>query len=228
MRPSLISPIDQELDWIREDLVRWHKSNRRSFPWRRKSTSLYQHVITEILLQRTKAETVAAFYQPFFSRFRNWNALSAAPIRVLQDVLKPIGLWKRRSQSIHKLATIMSRRRGRFPDTRSELYKLPAVGQYVANSILLFKEISREPLLDSGMARVIERCFGPRDLADIRYDPKLQETARRLVDCEDALELNWALLDLAATVCRPSNPECSMCPLSKRCRRARLLTHQVQ
>ena len=44
----------------------------------------------------------------------------------------------------------------------------------VANAILLVCHEQPEPLLDSNMARVIERVFGPRKLADIRYDPYLQ------------------------------------------------------
>ncbi len=43
------------------------------------------------------------------------------------------------------------------------------------------------PLLDVNMSRVLERYFGPRSLADIRYDPYLQNLAQRLVACDDSL-----------------------------------------
>ena len=39
------------------------------------------------------------------------------------------------------------------------------------------------------MARVLERYFGPRNLADIRYDPYLQELAHKVVDADDAIHI---------------------------------------
>jgi A/G-specific adenine glycosylase len=68
------------------------------------------------------------------------------------------------------------------------------------------------------MARVIERCFGQRELADIRYDPRLQEICQRIVDTDQSLEISWAILDLAALLCRPKVPLCDACPLATNCR----------
>jgi A/G-specific adenine glycosylase len=111
----------------------------------------------------------------------------------------------------------MNKKNGRFPKTRDELEVLPGVGQYIANAILLFCHGEAQPLLDVNMARVLERVFGPRKLADIRYDPYLQELAFNVVQCKKARELNWAILDLAATICPARNPRCNICPLEPIC-----------
>jgi A/G-specific adenine glycosylase len=92
------------------------------------------------------------------------------------------------------------------------------VGQYVANAVLLFAHGRREPLLDVNVARVLERHFGPRRLADIRYDPYLQALARMVVSSKHPAKVNWALLDLAALICRIRAPLCQECPLSATCR----------
>src|SRR5207248_611362 len=76
------------------------------------------------------------------------------------------------------------------------------------------------PLLDTNMARVLERFFGPRQLVDIRYDPYLQLLAHSVVDGTDAIRANWAILDLAAGVCRRRSPMCTSCPVRSRCRYA--------
>lgn len=44
-----------------------------------------------------------------------------------------------------------------------------------------------EPLVDVNMVRVLERFFGPRKLADIRYDSYLQTLARQVVEGEQSL-----------------------------------------
>jgi A/G-specific adenine glycosylase len=110
----------------------------------------------------------------------------------------------------------MKARRGRFPYTREDIEPLPGIGQYIANAVLLFCHGEAQPLLDANMARVLERYFGPRRLADIRYDPYLQVLAKRVVSCGDPISMNWAILDFASFVCA-LRPKCEACPLKEAC-----------
>ena len=73
------------------------------------------------------------------------------------------------------------------------------------------------PLLDTNMARVIERVFKPRKLADIRYDPWIQSISKEIVSSENTVHINWALLDIGGTICKPRNPNCLGCPISTFC-----------
>src|SRR5206468_11409463 len=137
-------------------------------------------------------------------------------------------LWRRRAASIAKLSRAVVSRKGRFPATREELETMPAVGQYVASAVLLFCHGKAEPLIDTNMARVLERYFGPRKLADIRYDPYLQRLALAVVQHTNPTRLNWAFLDLAALVCTIRKPRCNACPLRSECCYAQsLLTKHV-
>jgi A/G-specific adenine glycosylase len=198
-------------------VIEWFDENGRDFPWRRANQSLYRLVVTEILLQRTRAETVAGFYAEFFARFPSWRALSRATGLELERFLMPIGIWKRRANVLGRLSAEMVARGGRFPREYSEVRRLPGVGQYVANAVVLFRDGTPAPLIDGSMARVLERYFGPRKLADIRYDPYLQDLACRVVGWDDPRAVNWAILDLAALVCKVRNPACSECPLTRGC-----------
>jgi A/G-specific adenine glycosylase len=166
---------------------------------------LYQKIVVEVLLQRTQASTVERFFPAFLRRFRNWNDVSSASVEDLGQMLRPIGLWRRRAGALKALASEMVRRQGSFPTDRWEIEALPAVGQYVASAVLLFAFGWPEPLLDANMARVLERVFEPRRLADIRYDPWLQTLARALVRSDRSAEVNWAVLDIAALYCRPAS-----------------------
>jgi A/G-specific adenine glycosylase len=104
-----------------------------------------------------------------------------------------------------------------MPLDREELEGLPGVGQYISNAVRLFGKGEPEPLLDVNMSRVLERYFGPRDLADIRYDPYLQALSRAVVDSDSPVDVNWAILDLGAMVCRSRTPLCDSCPLAQQC-----------
>ena len=210
-------PDDRSIAWFRKVLQAYRVTNQRSFPWRDTGRSAYELVIAEILLQRTKADHVSGMYRGFLSRFPNWSALADARLQEIQALLKPVGLWRRKAKSLRAISEEMVRRNGIFPTSRDELESIPAVGQYVASAILLLVYDRREPLLDSNMARLLERFFGPRERADIRYDDYLQRLSRRVLSKADAKLLNWAILDLAALVCRASNPRCAACPLASEC-----------
>jgi A/G-specific adenine glycosylase len=205
---------------FRRLLLAWFQVEGRAFPWRDPNASRYVQVISEVLLQRTRAEAVAAFFPRFIHRFRAWNKLAAATEKELQVFLEPIGLWRRRAAVLRALGKEMRARKGRFPSTRMEIEALPGIGQYIASAVLLFCHDGRQPLLDVNMARVLERCFGERKMADIRYDPWLQALSRRVVNSRKAIQINWAVLDLASRICTVRQPQCTLCPLRSCCRYA--------
>jgi A/G-specific adenine glycosylase len=212
----------RKLTRLRGALLSWWGEHGEAFPWRRSGASVYERVCVEVLLQRTRRETVSAIYADFFERFPDWHALASCPEEELGQYLRPLGLWRRRAASLGALARYADEHRGAFPRTEKELANVPAVGQYVGNAILLFQHGEPRPLVDVNMARVVERFLRPRRLADIRHDPWLQSAAAWLVR-SSPVETNWAVLDFAAKVCRARNPRCDECPLARQCSFAKAL-----
>lgn len=210
----------ERINTFRTLLLAWFRREGRSFPWRVSNASSYVKVVSEVLLQRTRAETVAKFFPSFVRRFPGWARLASATSDELRAFLEPIGLWRRRADSLRSLANEIQARRGRFPLARPQIETLPGIGQYIASAVMLFCHGDRQPLLDVNMARVLERCFGARRLADIRYDPWLQALSKRIVNHRRATHLNWAILDLAAKICTIKQPRCVICPVRSCCRYA--------
>lgn len=150
-------------------------------------------------------------------KYPTWQSIHEVDLLELQKDLRPLGLWKRRSDSLKALAHCMVDRNERFPLDRNKLMQLPAIGHYMANAILLILTNKPYPLLDVNMARVLERYFGlTRTKVDIRYDPALNECAEKVTDSKNSLRLNWAIMDFASLVCK-LKPECSHCPTNKMC-----------
>ena len=210
-----------KLHKFRRTLFSWYSKEGRNFPWRKKSASNYEVILAEVFLQRTRAETVEVFFREFSRKYPSWKTLSKLSESRLGNILRPIGLWRRRASSLKLLAKAMSQRNGRFPKTREEIEELPGVGQYIANAVQLFCHGECKPLLDVNMARVLERVFKPRMFADIRYDPHLQSLSHAIVKCKRSKELNWAILDLGAKVCVSKTPHCIICPLKGMCNYAK-------
>ncbi|NOD82641.1 hypothetical protein [Ruegeria sp. HKCCD6119] len=218
--PVVSSGEKRKLTLLRQTLLEWYSINGARFPWRCPSASDYERICVEVLLQRTRRETVSAIYEEFFFRFPTWESIAECPEDELGQFLKPLGLWRRRAVSLKALASYASSMGGQFPSTTVELKDVPAVGQYAGNAILLFQHDQARPLVDVNMARIIERVLRPRKLADIRHDPWLQSAAHWLVR-DHPIETNWATLDFASSVCRKNNPRCRDCILRNRCAFAR-------
>ncbi|KIC91328.1 hypothetical protein OI18_22295 [Flavihumibacter solisilvae] len=150
-------------------------------------------------------------------KFPDWRTLAHAELLEIQLAIKPIGLQVQRSKRLKELALEMQKRNYVLPHDRIELESIPFLGQYIANAVELFIFHKTKPLLDVNMARVLERYFGPRKKADLRYDPYLQDLAKRIVNHPHAKEINWAVLDFAALICKARVPSHCECPLRKEC-----------
>tara|TARA_R110002072_G_scaffold13135_8_gene55522 strand:- start:15583 stop:16299 length:717 start_codon:yes stop_codon:yes gene_type:complete len=226
-RDPLTKGEKRKLSRLRSDLLAWASTNGRSFPWRSKEAGDYEMIVAEVLLQRTTATAVANFFDAFTEKYPGWNDLAAAHTADLEQFLRPLGLWRRRSVSLLGIAHYASVHGGQFPEIAEEHRDIPAVGQYVSNAILMFQHSQAKPLLDVNMARVIERFIRHRRLADIRHDPWLREAAAWLVRSGDSSEVNWAVLDFAALVCRSRTPRCLTCPVRTRCTYFRSIQQSV-
>lgn len=208
-------PEQSKILWFQRRLASWFTDNKRDFVWRA-SSQPYLLCVSEILLQQTAANRVAEVIIPFIERFPDWETLAVADITEVQELIFPLGIHRRRASTLVALAEELVKA-GSMPTTRDGLERLPGIGQYIASVLLVTLQHRREPFLDVNMARVIERFFGPREMADIRCDPYLQILARKVVNVEDALSANWMILDFAALVCMKNRPRCSTCLLAPRC-----------
>ena len=204
--------------WLRKRLLAWFWWNGRSFPWREHDRAPYEVLVAEILLQRTTAAGVARAYPAFIERYPSWAALARSSQEDLESALRPLGLWRQKTRVLRHLALFFEERSGAIPDTRAVLERLPGIGPYTASAVLAIVHGRAEPFVDVNMARLLGRYFGlPAEVTNVR-GRLLRALGLRLVSVEHSLEVNWAVLDFAALVCRARRPLCQGCPLRTGCR----------
>jgi len=204
-------------DEVLERLLRWYQVHGRQLPWRAEGWGEWRLVVTEILLQQTPADRVAGFVTGFFRRYPTATHLAATQRRRLEEDLKPLGLQRRRASRLKLLAEWIDEHK-ELPEDRRGLMALPGIGPYVAAAVMATLRGQPIATVDVNMARFIERVFGPRSRADIRYDPHVNDTARKLaLKAPSAKDFNWAVLDLSAFHCTARNPRCSDCPIRPCC-----------
>jgi DNA (cytosine-5)-methyltransferase 1 len=206
-----------DIKYFRTSLLEWFVSNKRDFPWRKDNVSNYELIFSEVLLQRTKAETVAKHYDTFFKKFPDWGGLVLATDEELMEIFKPLGLHTQRVGRIRKIIEEYKLKNGYLPQNKDELRESSFASLYISNAYELFVLKNRAALLDVNMSRVLSRFFYPQEFKDVRNDKIIQELAHNVINVKACKELNWAILDFAALVCKARNPKCIACELSSKC-----------
>lgn len=205
---------DHERRFVRR-LLRWGRENRRSFPWRDEDDP-FRILVAEILLQRSRGTTVGPAYTELWRRWPDAAALSGARVDSIRSVIRPLGLV-RRAETLKALAAEVVALGG-VPTTIEGLLELPGVGLYAASATRAVAFERRQATVDGVTARVYRRYFGLGDAAPASADRKLWTVVESVTPRTGVREWNWAVLDLAATVCMPGRPRCEICPLSSDCR----------
>ena len=199
---------------FRKDLTRWGKANRRSFPWR-ETKDPFRILVAEVLLQRSRGNTVAKVYEELFARWPDVASLARARLDTIQRVIRPLGL-NRRAGSLKEMAAVVSGL-GEVPSTLDGLLALPGVGPYAAGATLAVAFGKRAPVVDGVTARVYRRYFGLDRAISASSDPELWRVVAEASPARNNKEWNWAVLDLASSVCLPKVPRCHECPLAAHC-----------
>jgi len=217
-----------KLNYLQQEITNWFHVHGRTFPWREENRTQYERIIAELLLQRTRAETVALHFSGFIKKFYSWERIAACSVEELEIELRPMGLWKRRTTSLLQLANSILNYDGNFPTTRQEIENLPGIGQYLCNAIFLICFDKPEPLLDVNFMRIIDRYFDLPRKVDFRYDDSIQKLARNIVSYNSPLVMNYALLDYGALVCKKKSPLCDKCVLKSHCSYLKIINESIK
>jgi A/G-specific adenine glycosylase len=196
-------------------LLGWYRANRRALPWRERGGP-YQVLVSEIMLQQTRVETVVPYYERFIAAFPDVASLARAPIDAVLALWSGLGYYSR-ARRLHAAARAIVER-GEFPRTEDELRELPGVGDYTAAAIASIAFGEPVAVVDGNVERVIARLIG-LDVDPARGAARrlVRQTAARLVDRAAAGDSNQALMELGAVVCLPRRPRCLACPLLDDC-----------
>lgn len=202
---------------IRHALLAWFDRHRRDLPWRR-TADPWSILVSEVMLQQTRVETVIPFYLRFVERFPTPDQLAQADEPEVLALWAGLGYYRRARNLQAAARQIRDRHGGRFPDDFAAILALPGVGRYTAGAVASIGLGQRAPLVDGNVARVLSRLFAlDADLTSSRGAAVLWDAAADLLDQARPGDFNQALMELGALVCIPAEPRCLMCPLQPCC-----------
>ena len=199
-------------------LLKWFDLHgRHDLPWQQDPTP-YRVWVSEIMLQQTQVATVIPYYQRFMARFGDLASLAAASEDEVLAHWAGLGYYSR-ARNLHRAAKqVCTEHAGQLPCRLDALQALPGIGRSTAGAILSLACGQRQPILDGNVKRVLCRYHaidgwpGKRDVEQQLWQLAEQHTPARRCDA-----YTQAIMDLGATVCRRSKPQCDHCPLTADC-----------
>lgn len=208
---------DFPVQTLRNDLLHWWCHAKRHFPWR-ETRDAYRVLVVEVLLHRTRAGQVVPLYQLFLERFPNIQGLAKSTPDELLRLFRSVGLqW--RWKLLHAMAVDLEARfNGQIPDDFAQLTSLPGVSHYIASAVRCFAFGHPEAIMDTNTVRVTGRLFGLAITDSSRRSRLFRDILQFLIDPDNPRDFNFALIDLAATICTAKSPLHHECPVRRYCR----------
>ncbi len=170
------------------------------------------------MLHRTRAEQVAPVYEAFIKKYPLINALADADEEEIKTVTQHLGLHWRSAHFIKAAKYVIDNFDGEFPDKREKLLEIPGVGDYVAGAILTVCFNKPVHVVDSNIARFINRFYNLNLNGEIRRKKKIIEKAKELFNTDKPGTFLFAILDFTYKVCKPQKPDCINCVLNSSCK----------
>jgi A/G-specific adenine glycosylase len=198
-------------------LIAWYNQNKRNLPWRN-SRNPYFIWLSEVILQQTRVDQGTAYYHKFTEKYPEVADLAMASEEDVMLSWQGLGYYSR-ARNLHAAAkSVVAEHNGKFPKTYQDIRTLKGVGDYTAAAVASIAYGLPHAAVDGNVNRVVTRLF------EVEENPllppgkkKILEISNMLLQTEDPGSYNQAMMELGATLCKPRNPSCDICPINQHC-----------
>jgi endonuclease-3 len=180
-------------------------------------------LIGTILSQNTNDKNSYRAYQNLKQKFNTWDEVARlTPLRI-ERVIKIAGLGKQKSKAINNVLNGLKKKNGAIKlnflkkqDDESvidELIKFDGVGVKTASCVLLFSMNRNVCPVDTHVHRTLNRI----GLVNTNTPDKTFNEIFGQIPDGIAHSFHTNLIRLGREICKPTKPNCTICPLEKYC-----------
>jgi len=175
----------------------------------------YELLIAIILSAQSTDKRVNTITPIIFTKYNSLKALKEALLEDLENIIRPIGSFRRKASYIKNIASILDEKyNGVVPKNRDDLIKLPGVGRKTANVFL--SEFYNVPAIavDTHVERVSKRLkLAHRDDNVLEIEKRLEKVFSR----ENWAKRHLQLVLFGRYFCKAIKPMCNSCKLKDIC-----------
>lgn len=179
---------------------------------------------------QTDSDKYHVTYRELRSRFPTMRSLQAASPRLLAQAIRSGGLSNQKATRIHAIIEAIRKERrtlslaflSHLPDQDVEAYllSLPGVGLKTARCVMMYSLGRHVFPVDLHCWRIAIRLgwISP-SRPDGSCGPADMQLLQDLIPSEHRFSLHVNMLSLGRKVCKPTNPQCTRCPVEHFCAR---------
>lgn len=177
----------------------------------------FKSLVMCVLSQNTSDKNSTKAYIGLLKKFKkiNLKILSRVKVREIKEAIKPGGLYNIKAKRIKQLSKIiLEKYKGKVPDTREELLKLPGVGYKTADVVLCYG-YGRPVIPVDTHVNTISKRLG---IADEKDDLEtVREKLHSIVPENKRAIVNHLFVEFGKEICQTRLPLCYKCPIVSLC-----------
>jgi endonuclease-3 related protein len=210
---QLLSTSSHRIEPHHETWMLWLKRKSRE--------ELFEVAIGTILVQNTNWNNVdLAISNLYRSNIKSFENLLDLGIIQLEEMIKPAGFYKQKSQALIFLAEVFLEydSKGLGPPSRDELLRIKGVGKETADSLLVYCFYVSVPIIGTYTRRFFARIYGEIHYLKEKYEIIQEFIAKSISSDYYTLGKFHALIvSHSQLVCKKFDPLCDKCHLKDLC-----------
>lgn len=176
----------------------------------------YLVLIATILSLRTKDTLTAQIAPRLFALADNPDDMIRQTPEKIAETIYPVGFYRNKAKSIIEISQkLIDNYDGQVPADLDELLKLPGVGRKTANLVLTAGYNLPGICVDIHVHRISNRW----GYVKTKNPEETEFALRAKLPHEYWIEYNGLLVSMGQTICHPTSPWCSKCPVIQFCER---------
>lgn len=208
---------DKDIDKIMKELLKVTKSMPMPVVTEIKLVSnrdAYKILISTMLSLRTKDSTTRDASMRLFEKAGNPKDMLKLSEEEIAKLIYPVGFYRVKAKNILEVSqTIIDDYNGKVPDEIDELLKLRGVGRKVANLVVTEAFDKYGICVDTHVHRISNR-FG---YVSTKKPEQTEFALRKKLPKKYWRVYNDTLVIYGQNLCKPINPLCNQCSVSKYC-----------
>ena len=178
-------------------------------------TKDYELLIAIVLSAQTTDKRVNKVTKVLFNKYQNLKSLSKAPLTDIENIIREIGTFKKKSLFIKEIATkLVEEQNSTVPNDREYLKTLPGVGNKTINVFLSEYYNIPNIAVDTHVERVSKRLnlASKNDTVEI-----VEQKLKRIIPKEQWIKTHHQFIFFGRYHCKAIKPNCETCKLKHLC-----------
>lgn len=182
----------------------------------RRNRDPFRILISTLLSLRTKDDVTDAASARLFKIAPNAKSLARLEIVKIEKAIYPVGFYHTKARVIRDVARRLEAEfGGKVPNTIEALLDFKGVGRKTAALVVSLGFDTPAICVDTHVHRISNRLGWIRT----KTPHETEEALMKLVPRKHWIDVNEIMVGFGQRVCTPLSPRCSICPVSRGCKR---------